>query len=160
MPSEGTRGLAVTTERDDPHGAQPNDPAWARLLFLLVQGRDGQWWRAILLMVPVLLLVAVLAMIMAELPVASWLGLFGVSTAVTGGVLARSRRHRTHARTATSQDSHATPRASACTGVSAVSACSDGSFPSPWSSPVLQSVQLSGTGHADHESRPQSFPHV
>lgn len=42
-------------------GARPTDsPLW-RLLFLLVEGRDGQWWRALLLAVAGLILVGALA---------------------------------------------------------------------------------------------------
>jgi hypothetical protein len=51
----------VNTNRTDPVGAQPTDPPWWRLLFLLVQGRDGQWWRGFLLLALAgLLLVAAL----------------------------------------------------------------------------------------------------
>lgn len=56
----------------DPAGAQATDPPWARLLFLLVQGRDGQWWRGFLLVALTgLLLVGVLA---AVLVFAGWVG--------------------------------------------------------------------------------------
>jgi hypothetical protein len=62
----------VSTKRTDPVGAQPTDPPWARLLFLLVQGRDGQWWRGFLLVALTgLLLVGVLA---AVLVFAGWVG--------------------------------------------------------------------------------------
>lgn len=40
----------MNTNKIDPVGAQPTDPPWWRLLFLLVQGRDGQWWRGFLLL--------------------------------------------------------------------------------------------------------------
>lgn len=57
----------MNSEGIDPVGAQPGDPPWARLLFLLVrllfllvQGREGQWWRAILLAMPLLVLVGVI----------------------------------------------------------------------------------------------------
>jgi hypothetical protein len=39
----------VSTRRIDLVGAQPDDPPWWRLLFLLVQGREGEWWRGLLL---------------------------------------------------------------------------------------------------------------
>lgn len=45
----------MTTRKVEPIGAQPTDPPWARLVFLLVQGREGQWWRAVMLLTPVLL---------------------------------------------------------------------------------------------------------
>ncbi|MGH3812238.1 MAG: hypothetical protein ACRDUV_07240 [Pseudonocardiaceae bacterium] len=62
----------MTAKRTDLVGAQPGDPPWARLLFLLVQGRDGQWWRGLLLIALTgLLLVGVLAMLPAP---AGWLG--------------------------------------------------------------------------------------
>lgn len=64
----------MSTERTDPVGAQPSDPPWARLLFLLVQGSDGQWWRAILLVTPLLLLVAGLALVTAAVLPVGWVG--------------------------------------------------------------------------------------
>ena len=60
----------MSTKRIDPVGAQPTDPPWARLLFLLLQGHDGQWWRGFLLVALTgLLLIGVLAV----LPV-GWVG--------------------------------------------------------------------------------------
>jgi hypothetical protein len=87
----------VTTKKIAPIEAQPTDPPWARLLFLLVQGRDGQWWRAILLVVPLLLLVVALAgligMIAALLPLGGWIsGAVGVGSLTAGGALALRRR--------------------------------------------------------------------
>ncbi len=78
----------MNTRRTDPIGAQPTDPPWARLLFLLVQGRDGQWWRGFLLVALTgLLLVGVLA---AVLVLAGWVGgALGVGSLAT---LAVSRR--------------------------------------------------------------------
>ena len=43
-------GAVVTTKRTEPVGVQPHDPPWWRLLFLLVQGREGEWWRGFVLM--------------------------------------------------------------------------------------------------------------
>lgn len=62
----------MSAKRTDPVGAQPTDPPWARLLFLLVQNRDGQWWRGFaLIALAGLGLVGVLAV----LPVpAGWVG--------------------------------------------------------------------------------------
>lgn len=40
----------MTTKRTAPVGAQPSDPPCWRLLFLMVQGRDGEWWRGFALM--------------------------------------------------------------------------------------------------------------
>ncbi|MGH3888963.1 MAG: hypothetical protein ACRDSZ_20810 [Pseudonocardiaceae bacterium] len=79
----------MSTKRTDPIGAQPTDPPWARLLFLLVQGRDGQWWRGFLLVALTgLLLVGVLAV----LPVfAGWIGgALGVGS-LTAWAVARRR---------------------------------------------------------------------
>ncbi|MGH4007105.1 MAG: hypothetical protein ACRDTH_02865 [Pseudonocardiaceae bacterium] len=62
----------MSTKRPDAARAQPADPPWARLLFLLVQGRDGQWWRGLLLIALTgLLLVGVLAVLPAP---AGWVG--------------------------------------------------------------------------------------
>ncbi len=47
-----------------PLGAQPTDPPRWRLLFLLVQGRDGEWLRGFVLLVLLLaVLVALVALI-------------------------------------------------------------------------------------------------
>ena len=77
----------MSTKRTDPVGAQPTDPPWARLLFLLVQGRDGQWWRGLLLMALAgLLLVGVLAVLLV-----GWVGgAVGVGS-LTALVVARRR---------------------------------------------------------------------
>lgn len=64
----------MSTQRTGPAGAQPTDPPWARLLFLLVQGPDGQCWRAVLLMTPLLLLVTGLVVVMAAVAPVSWVG--------------------------------------------------------------------------------------
>ncbi|MGH4000384.1 MAG: hypothetical protein ACRDTJ_23315 [Pseudonocardiaceae bacterium] len=82
----------MSTKRIDPAGPQPDDPPWARLLFLLVQGRDGQWWRGLLLLALVgLVLVGVLAV----LPVpAGWVGgALGVGS-LTALTAVRRRRRR------------------------------------------------------------------
>jgi hypothetical protein len=77
----------VSTRRTDPVGAQPTDPPWARLLFLLVQGRDGQWWRGFLLVALTgLLLIGVLAV----LPVGWAGGALGVGS-LTALAVARRR---------------------------------------------------------------------
>lgn len=55
----------MTTKRTDPVGAQPTDPPWWRLLFLMVQGRDGQWWRGFLLLALAGLLLVVALLIFA-----------------------------------------------------------------------------------------------
>lgn len=80
----------MSTKRTDPVGAQPTDPPWARLLFLLVQGRDGQWWRGFLLVALTgLLLVGVLA---ALLVLAGWVGgVVGVGS-LTALAVSRCRR--------------------------------------------------------------------
>jgi hypothetical protein len=64
----------VSTKRTDPAGAQPTDPPWARLLFLLVQSPDGQCWRAILLVTPFLLLMTGLVMVTAVAAPVNWVG--------------------------------------------------------------------------------------
>lgn len=80
----------MITKRIEPVGAQPDDPPGWRLLFLLVQGRDGQWWRGSLLVALVgLLLVGVLA---ALLMFAGWTG--GALGTLPALVVAwRCRRH-------------------------------------------------------------------
>ena len=71
-------------------GAQPSDPAWARLLFVLVEGRDGQWWRGFLLVALTGLVVVGVA---GALP-AGWVGgLLGVGS-LTAGAAALARRRR------------------------------------------------------------------
>ncbi|MEO7196688.1 MAG: hypothetical protein ABIZ05_18020 [Pseudonocardiaceae bacterium] len=49
----------MTTKKHDPVRAQPEDPPWWRLVFLVVQGPHGQWWRGFALIG--LLLVGMLA---------------------------------------------------------------------------------------------------
>lgn len=96
----------MTPEKIDPSGPQPTDPPWARLLFLLVQGRDGQCWRAILLAAPLVLLVVALAglvgmiMIAALSPFGGWISsAVGVGSLTAGGALALlCRRHSTTSR--------------------------------------------------------------
>lgn len=91
----------MSVKKIDPSGAQPTDPPWARLLFLVVQGRDGQWWRAILLVVPLLLLVIALIalidliMIAALLPLGGWIsGATGTGSLIGASALAWCRRRR------------------------------------------------------------------
>ncbi|MGH4008440.1 MAG: hypothetical protein ACRDTH_09865 [Pseudonocardiaceae bacterium] len=71
-PADGVSRIphdGVTTTQADLGGPQPTDPPWARLLFALVQGREGQWWRAILLFMP---LFAVIGLIVAWLSIDVW----------------------------------------------------------------------------------------
>lgn len=96
----------MSAKKIDPSGAQPTDPPWARLLFLLVQGREGQWWRAILLVVPLLLAVIALATLVlmiifgALLPLDGWIG--GVAGSVfAAGALAWYQRRRNTTRSGT-----------------------------------------------------------
>jgi O-antigen ligase len=78
----------VSTKRIDQIGAQPDDPPWARLLFLLVQGRDGQWWRGLLLVALTGLLGVALV---GALALAGWVGgALGVAAGIAA--LARGRR--------------------------------------------------------------------
>jgi hypothetical protein len=83
----------VTSKNIDPIGAQPTDPPWWRLLFLLVQGRDGQWWRGFLLM-------ALIGLVLVGVLVATLLifaggvgGALGVGSMAALGVAQRRRRH-------------------------------------------------------------------
>lgn len=82
----------MTTKRIDPLGAQPTDPPGWRLLFRLVEGRDGQWRRGIALLFLIgLLLVSGLV---ALLILAGWTGgVLGVGSLAALG-LARRRRRR------------------------------------------------------------------
>lgn len=79
----------MTVEKLDPVGAQPGDPAWVRLLFVLVEGRDGQCWRAVLLLTPLLVLIGV----MAAVPPAGWVG-GALGVGWLSAALARRRRQR------------------------------------------------------------------
>ncbi|MDQ4011702.1 MAG: hypothetical protein M3228_13680 [Actinomycetota bacterium] len=80
--------------RTDAVGAQPTDPPWARLLFLLVQGRDGQWWRGFVLVALTGLLGTVLVGVLAAVVVfAGWVGgALGLGGLASLAVL-RRRRH-------------------------------------------------------------------
>jgi hypothetical protein len=81
----------VNTRRIDPVGAQPDDPPWWRLLFLLVQGRDGEWWRGFLLVALSGLLVV--GGLSALLIFAGWAGgIMGVGSLTILGMARRRRR--------------------------------------------------------------------
>lgn len=84
----------MSAKKIDPSGAQPTDPAWARLLFLVVEGRNGQWWRAILLVVTLLLLVIALVVLIGTLrPLGVWIS-SGAGSLIAAGILAwYQRRH-------------------------------------------------------------------
>ncbi len=81
----------MTTKKIDPTGAQPSDPPWWRLVFLLVQGGDGQWWRGLLLLTLAgTLLVGVLG---ALLLAAGWTGgAVGVGSLAALGLARRGQR--------------------------------------------------------------------
>jgi len=64
----------MSAEKPNPVGAQPTDPPWARLLFLLVEGPDRQCWRAILLVTPLLLLMAGFVVVALTAAPVSWVG--------------------------------------------------------------------------------------
>jgi hypothetical protein len=85
----------VTAKKTEPVGAQPTDPPWARLLFVLVEGRDGQWRRSILLLASLLLVVLALAglvgMIGALPPLGGWV-VSGVFVTTSGALALRRRR--------------------------------------------------------------------
>ncbi len=81
----------MSTKRTDPVGAQPTDPPWARLLFLLVQGRDGQWWRGLLLVALTGLLGVALV---GALALAGWVGGVLGAGSLTAGAAALARRRR------------------------------------------------------------------
>lgn len=86
----------MTTERVNRAVAQPTDPPWARLAFVVLEGRDGQWWRAILLVTPLLVVplvvTSVLAVLLGVMATSGvWVGgAFGVGSVTTA--LALSRR--------------------------------------------------------------------
>jgi hypothetical protein len=80
-------------------GAQPTDPPWARILFLLFQDRDVRWWRVILVVAPLWLLLmstlgGLLIMIAILLPGGPWVSsALGIGS-VTGSALVLRRRRR------------------------------------------------------------------
>lgn len=81
-------GAVVSTGKPDPVGAQPDDPPGWRLLFLVVQGREGQWWRGFLL-------VALVGLLLVGLLVAAgWAGAGGALGAGSLVTLAVAGRHR------------------------------------------------------------------
>jgi hypothetical protein len=82
----------VTAKEIDSVGAQPTDPPWWRWLFLLVQGRDGQWWRGFALVALVGLLVV--SALTALLMVTGWTG--GALSALSALVVAWRRRSGRH----------------------------------------------------------------
>jgi hypothetical protein len=61
------------------------------LLFLVVEGRDGQWWRAVLLVVPLLLLVVALITLIDLSMISS---AAGTGSLIAVGALAWYRRRR------------------------------------------------------------------
>ncbi|MCA1707939.1 MAG: hypothetical protein LC808_33555 [Actinobacteria bacterium] len=81
----------MSTDRTDLVGPQPTDPPWARLLFMLLIGRDGQCWRAVLLLTPLLLLVAGVVLVATTAP-GGWIG--GVLGFGSLTALAMSQRHK------------------------------------------------------------------
>ncbi len=87
----------VPVESPNLMGAQPTDPPWARIVFLLFEGREVHWGRVTLMvawlcMLPLITLGGFLAMI-AVLPHGGWVyGLVGIGS-VTAGTLT-VRRHR------------------------------------------------------------------
>lgn len=85
----------MTTERADPAGAQPGDPAWARLLFVLVEGRNGQWWRGSLLVALAgLVMAALVGALVGALALAGWVGgVLGVGSLTAAAALTRRRKH-------------------------------------------------------------------
>ncbi len=87
----------MTTKKIDPTGAQPSDPPWWRLVFLLVQGKEGQWWRGFLLFTLVgILLIGVLG---ALLLAAGWAGgAVGVGSLLAALGLARRSQRRSEGR--------------------------------------------------------------
>jgi hypothetical protein len=94
-------GGVVSTGKTDLIRAQATDPPWWRFVFFLFDGREGQWWSAILVAVSLVLLflvaVAALVMIATLLPGGPWIsGLLGVGGSLTGGTfLWRRRRNAT-----------------------------------------------------------------
>jgi hypothetical protein len=89
-------GAVMSGRKIDLSGAQPTDPPWARLLFLVVQGRDGQWWRAILLIMPLLLLAVALVVLTNMVLIAALLPLGGWFSGAAGALIwYRWRRNTT-----------------------------------------------------------------
>lgn len=82
----------MTTKRSDLVGALPNDaPCW-RLLFLLVQSRDGEWWRGFLLLALAGLLLIGVLFALSTFP--DWAaGVLGAGS-LTAALATRHRRSR------------------------------------------------------------------
>ena len=74
----------MSNHRGDPVMAQPTDPPWARLLFMVLEGRNGQCWRAVLLLMPPLLLVVGLVLLTTTAP------MWWISATVALGLLSAS----------------------------------------------------------------------
>lgn len=65
------------------------------MLFAVLEGRDGQVWRAILLLTPVLFLVAGLVLVVASEPV-GWIGgVIGAGGLIASSIALALRRRRT-----------------------------------------------------------------
>jgi hypothetical protein len=83
----------VNTKRGGPAGPQQTDPPWARLLFMVLEGREGQCWRAILLVTPLLLLMIglfVVVVVAAHVFPAGWAGgVLGIGSLTAALALAR-----------------------------------------------------------------------
>lgn len=82
-------------------GAQPGDPAWVRLLFVMVEGQHGQWWRALLLvalvgLVGAALLAALAPALAGWVTLAGWVGsALGIGSLTAGMTALAWRRKRT-----------------------------------------------------------------
>jgi hypothetical protein len=92
----------VTVESTNLMGAQPTDPPWARIVFLLFQGREVHWGRVILMVAWLCLLLSItlggFLVMIAVLPHVGWVyGLVGVGS-VTAGTLTVRRYRQTPCR--------------------------------------------------------------
>jgi hypothetical protein len=86
----------VSAEKVGSVGPQSTDPPWVRLLFTVLEGRDGQIWRAVLLMTPPLLLVAGLVIVVTGAPVGWIIGALGGGSLTTSAFALFKRRQRHH----------------------------------------------------------------
>jgi hypothetical protein len=93
----------VTVESTNLMGAQPTDPPWARIVFLLFQGREVHWGRVILMVAWLCLLLLItlggFLVMIAVLPHVGWVyGLVGIGSVTAGTLTVRRYRRNSMSR--------------------------------------------------------------